>query len=477
MQPSSFRLRKGNYEYDHRLENRIWIAPYNNGLYCFDRNGKQLASYTTHNSSLSNNVILSLAERENKLWIGTDGGGINVLEPETGQLSLLEHIPGRDNYSLPANSILCLYNDQNNNMWAGSIRNGLISIREVSMVTYTDVVPGNNRGLSNNTVLSLYQESDDKIWIGTDGGGVNLFNPLTEKFTHYLSTWEDKVASICQFTPGKLLISLFSQGVFVFNPSTGEKQPFTIIDTPTTTRLCNRGKTVNLYQNSPNSVLLLGDHVYQYDLNKRTFSIATEQEGQDIIGTLLPIANHGDYTYLNDTKRIYRLDNRSNELRPLFRCYNDTVINSVSRDEYGDFWIGSNYGLTHYDPTTRKRTPFATNLFTEVTLIVCDQQGKVWFGTNDMLFARLIKEKKFVLFGESDGAIQNEYLSKPRLLSKRGNVYMGGVKGLLYINSKLPLLTSKSPKLQLSDVIVNGEPANNELVVTRPGFPFPGTAI
>ena len=43
---------------------------------------------------------------------------INVLEPETGQLSLLEHIPGRDNYSLPANSILCLYNDQNNNMWA-----------------------------------------------------------------------------------------------------------------------------------------------------------------------------------------------------------------------------------------------------------------------------------------------------------------------------------------------------------------------
>lgn len=194
-------------------KNRIWIAPYNNGLYCFDRNGKQLASYTTRNSSLSNNVILSLAERENKLWIGTDGGGINILEPETGQLSLLEHIPGRDNYSLPANSILSLYNDRNNNIWAGSIRNGLISIREVSMVTYTDVVPGNDRGLSNNTILSLYQQSDDKIWIGTDGGGVNLFNPLTEKFTHYLSTWEDKVASICQFTPDKLLISLFSQGV------------------------------------------------------------------------------------------------------------------------------------------------------------------------------------------------------------------------------------------------------------------------
>lgn len=96
-------------------------------------------------------------------------------------------------------------------MWAGSIRNGLISIREVSMKTYKDVLPGNDRGLSNSTVLSLFQESENRIWIGTDGGGINSFNPFTEKFAHYPSTWEDKVASICPFTPGKLLISLFSQ--------------------------------------------------------------------------------------------------------------------------------------------------------------------------------------------------------------------------------------------------------------------------
>ena len=191
---------------------------------------------------LSNNVVLSLAEREGKIWIGTDGGGINILEPETGNFSLLEHVPGRDNYSLPANSILCLYNDRNNNIWAGSIRNGLISIREVSMKTYTDVLPGNDRGLSNNTVLSLYQESDSRIWIGTDGGGINLFNPLTEKFTHFPSTWEDKVASICPFTSGNLLLSIFSQGVFVFNPSTGKKTPFIIIDPETSKRLWKPGK-------------------------------------------------------------------------------------------------------------------------------------------------------------------------------------------------------------------------------------------
>ena len=454
-------------------QNRIWIAPYNGGISCFTHDGTRLASYTTQNSELNNNVVLSLAEREGKIWIGTDGGGINILEPKTGEFSLLEHVPGSDNYSLPANSILCLYNDRNNNMWAGSIRNGLISIREVSMKTYTNVLPGNDNGLSNNTVLSVYQESSDRIWVGTDGGGINLFNPVTEKFTHYPSTWQNKVASICPFTSGNLLLSIFSQGVFVFNPATGKKIPFIIIDPETSARLGSRGKTVNLFQNTPHSVLLLGDHVYQYDLKKQTFSIATEQQGADIIGTILPIMNDQNLTYLNDTKHIFRLNNEANRLETLYQCTKDTLINSVSRDEYGNFWIGNNYGLMHYDPATQQQTPIPTSLFSEVTQVVCDQQGKVWIGTDNMLFAWLIKEKKFVLFGESDGVIQNEYLSKPRLLSSQGDVYMGGVRGLLYINSKLPLVTTGVPKLQLSEVIINGESVNDKLSGNPTGISAP----
>lgn len=454
-------------------QKRIWIAPYNEGVSCFTHDGKLLASYNTRNSALSNNVVLSLAEREGQIWIGTDGGGINILEPATGHLSLLEYIPGSDNYSLPANSILSLYCDRNNNMWAGSIRNGLINIREVSMKTYSGVLPGSNRGLSNNTVLSLYQESDNRIWIGTDGGGLNLFNPLTEQFTHFPSLWGTKVASICPFTSGNLLLSIFSKGVFIFNPSTGEKTPFTIIDTETSKRLGSRGKTVNLFQNTPHTVLLLGDHVYQYDLKQQTFSIATEEKGRNIVGALLPITNHEHYTYLSDTKQILSLDNRTNRLETLYRCHKDTIINSASRDEYGNFWIGSNYGLMHYNPSTKTLSPVPTSLFSEVVLLVCDQQGKVWIGTDNMLFAWLINEKKFVLFGESDGAMQNEYLSKSRLLSRQGDVYMGGVKGVLHINSKLPLTVSELPLLQLSDVIINGESVNNELTDHATGISVP----
>ena len=73
---------------------RIWIAPYSAGLRCYSHDGKLLASYSTRNSALSNDIVLSLAEREGQLWIGTDGGGINILTPETGEISQLEYIPG-----------------------------------------------------------------------------------------------------------------------------------------------------------------------------------------------------------------------------------------------------------------------------------------------------------------------------------------------------------------------------------------------
>ena len=52
--------------------NRIWLAPYNEGLRCFNPEGRLLASYTTDNSGLSNNVVLSMAERDSHIWVGTD---------------------------------------------------------------------------------------------------------------------------------------------------------------------------------------------------------------------------------------------------------------------------------------------------------------------------------------------------------------------------------------------------------------------
>ena len=435
----------------------VWVAHYNQGVSCYDRNGKQLQTYHTQNSPLKTNVVLSLEEHNGQIWMGTDGGGIHILNPQTGKISTLRYIPG-DRYSLPANSILCLYNDKSNNMWAGSVRNGLINIKEVGMKTYQDVLPGQNYGLSEKTILSIYQDNDNPIWIGTDGGGINLFDPATGKFHHILSTWEEKVASITGMDKNHLLVSLFSQGLFVFHKETHRYQPLVIINDSINDILCHRGKTVNVYQNTPETILMLSETPYKYHIGKKQFIPITKGKGiTDIVGTLLPINSTGEDCYLHDLEHIYKINSSLNELELIFTCQTDTVFNSVSLDENGLLWIGSNYGLSYYNPVTKQYTLVPNTLINEISSLICDRQGRVWIGTEEKLFAYLIKEKKFILFGEPDGVVQNEYLEKPRLLSSSGDIYMGGVNGLLHINRHLPDEPALLPTLQLADILVGGE--------------------
>ena len=435
----------------------VWVAHYNQGVSCYGRNGKQLQTYHTQNSPLKTNVVLSLEEHNGQIWMGTDGGGIHILNPQTGKISTLRYIPG-DRYSLPANSILCLYNDKSNNMWAGSVRNGLINIKEVGMKTYQDVLPGQNYGLSEKTILSIYQDNDNQIWIGTDGGGINLFDPATGKFHHILSTWEEKVASITGMDKDHLLVSLFSQGLFVFHKETHRYQPLVIINDSINDILCHRGKTVNVYQNTPETILMLSETPYKYHIGKKQFIPITKGKGiTDIVGTLLPINSTGEDCYLHDLEHIYKINSSLNELELIFTCQTDTVFNSVSLDENGLLWIGSNYGLSYYNPVTKQYTLVPNTLINEISSLICDRQGRVWIGTEEKLFAYLIKEKKFILFGEPDGVVQNEYLEKPRLLSSSGDIYMGGVNGLLHINRHLPDEPALLPTLQLADILVGGE--------------------
>ena len=86
---------------------RIWVAPYGQGLNCYSKEGKLIHQFSTSNSGLSNNVVLRMIEKNNQLWIATDGGGLSVLDLNNFSFRVIEHRPG-DPYSIPVNSIVSL---------------------------------------------------------------------------------------------------------------------------------------------------------------------------------------------------------------------------------------------------------------------------------------------------------------------------------------------------------------------------------
>lgn len=342
-------------------QQRIWLSTYNNGVKCFSAQGKLIASYTTQNSRLSSDIVLCMTEFK------------------------------------------------------------------------------------------------QKIWMGTDGGGINKFIPSTETFVHYPDTWGDKMVSITSFTPNELLVSAFSKGIFIFDKKTGKKRPFAIMSPSLEHHIRYSGQPINLYRDTPNSILILSSPPYRYHTSTRQLTPVPCAKEVKIKGLLSSIGYDSTAIYLNDPYNIYRLDRKKDTVE-IFASAPQGFFNAVSRDDKGVFWIAGTRGLYTYHPDTRKFERIPTTLFNEVNTVLCDNKGKVWIGAEQKLFIWLTDTKRFVWFGEADGISPNEYLAEPRLISPKGNIYMGGVKGLLCINADTQIeKSSDSPEIRLAELTINGE--------------------
>lgn len=442
----------------------IWTTAYNKGITCYNRNGKVRAVYTTENSALSHNVILCLNERNGKIWAGTDGGGINIIDPQTGKITVLKHLSG-DNHSLPINSIQCLFQrNGKKDVWAGSIKGGLINIQPSIVSSYADVPLGFRTGLSEKAVLSFYQEPDsEEIWIGTDGGGVNRFNPVTKEFVHYPTTYGEKVVSLCRYSQDELLISLFSKGVFFFNKHTGKIRPINengeIIN-----RIALYGrKGVNLYQDDIKSILILSSDIHRYYWNDGRVQQLNDS-GVHIEGQVMPLGYDSLKTYLYDLKHIYALDHRNNKIEIIYTSSRKCDIECVAKDAHGIFWIGFSNQIFRYDVNLQQETLLETHPLRNITALVCDNQQRLWIGTNEELFVWLDKEKKLISLDKSDGAENNEFLKKAVWVSRQGDIYMGGINGMLYVDGqKTDIEIPNPPVIELADVISNNKSCLSEI--------------
>lgn len=436
----------------------IWITAYNRGITCFDRQGNIQAIYNTENQKLSHNVILCLSEHEGKIWAGTDGGGINIINPQTGNVKILKHLSG-DKNSLPINSIQSLFQrDGQENTWAGSVKGGLINIRHSIVHSYSDVPLGYTNGLSEKAILSFFQETgSEDIWIGTDGGGVNRFNPHTKQFIHYPATYGEKVVSLCRYSQQELLISLFSKGVFFFNKQTGKIRPINEGSAVINQIALYGRKGINLYQDETESVLLLSSEIYRYYLKSGRLQQLSDSQ-ISIEGQTLPIGYDSLKTYLYDLKHIYTIDHRNNKIETIYTSTQENYIECVTKNAKGIFWIGFSDKILRYDSSTQLETQIDAPQLKKITALICDQHQRVWIGTNEELFVWLDNENKLISLDESDGAEDNEFLKKAVWASPQGDIYLGGINGMLYIDgNKSSITIPTSPELKLTDIISNNK--------------------
>ena len=440
-------------------DHHIYTAFYGDGFYCYDRTGKMLKHYTKENSGLKNNYVLDMAEYNGNIWLATDGSGINLFTPRTFQFSQLQHIVG-DYSSLPVNSITLLYKDMKDNLWAGSVRGGIFSIKETYIKTYKEASLNNTNGLSEQSVISLYEEKDGKVWIGTDGGGINLYDPSTDKFIHFPSTYGDKVVSIAEVSETELMVSLYTKGIFLFNKKTHKYRPFTIVDEETNKKECFYGYLPLANQVADGKIYIISCGTYVYHTHDHTFSRMQTDRDYDFSNDALCLSYSNDrFSLLKCAHQAFWVDQKSDSIRLLFELEKDELITSMSYDNNRMIWTSTNKGLGFFDLESQKYHRIRTRLFNGISYLIADGKGRLWICAQNHLYSYIIKENRFILWNSSDGFPPNEILFAYQKQSNRDYIYLGGSEGLVKINTDIPYTETQIPEIYLSEILFNGSPS------------------
>ncbi len=156
--------------------------------------------------------------KDEEIWIGTESGGVNILNRETGEFTYMTHDENNIN-SLSSNGIKSIIQDRMGNFWIGTFLGGL-NYYDVQQKKFTHFKndPSNLNSLTNNTVWALYEDREGIIWIGTDEG-LDSYNPVSKIFSHFRDKSKLKtVHTIFEDSDGNLYFGSSFDGLVLKTP-------------------------------------------------------------------------------------------------------------------------------------------------------------------------------------------------------------------------------------------------------------------
>ena len=160
----------------------IWVGTNGNGVNVYNPETDLFTRYGTHSVVPmllpSNGFMRAISEDKNgNVWLASNGTGIAVFE----RISEKFKVYNKANSSLSNDVVLSLLHDNKGNLWAGTNGGGLnlFNARTGKFANFNET-----NGLANGIVFKVLEGRDGLIWLSTDKG-ISSFNPVTQKIKNF----------------------------------------------------------------------------------------------------------------------------------------------------------------------------------------------------------------------------------------------------------------------------------------------------
>ena len=373
----------------------LWIGTIGGGLSRMSQDDREKGTFTHYQhdrnnpASLSYNDVNTIYEDQSGvLWVGTRGGGLDMLIPsslerENVTFAHYRHDPVNAS-SLSHNNVNVIYEDQSGVLWIGTYGSGLNRLipsdseGPAGFIHYKNH-PNDPNSLSHNLIRSIYEDRSGVLWVGTSEGGLSKFDRTNRKFTHYQSEANNpnslstnSVSSFYEDQSGALWIGTYGGGLnkVVFSDNEGSPPTFT------------------QYKHDPNDPNSLSNNVVN--------SIYEDRAGMIWLGTIAAGLNKLDRS--KDTFTHYKHDpNNPNSLS------NNRVMSIYEYpDETGRvLWLGTYGGLNRFDRANNSFTSYKhdpnnpTSLsHNNINVIYENKSGELWIGTRGGGLSRMRRDDR-----------------------------------------------------------------------------------
>ncbi|WP_455587075.1 hybrid sensor histidine kinase/response regulator transcription factor [Bacteroides sp.] len=173
---------------------KIWIGTYDGGLYVYDKKAKadeRVKRYREYNTPwLPNDRLYDIREdSKGRTWFATRYGfSMLTANGDICRFDLLD-MAGENLHSMIAMDI---EEGVDGEIWIGTENMGVVrvvgdgnNVRNYKLYSYAP----KNKKLNSVKVMCMYKDELGRIWAGTEGCGLNLYDPTTDKFLPVHAQW------------------------------------------------------------------------------------------------------------------------------------------------------------------------------------------------------------------------------------------------------------------------------------------------
>jgi len=486
----------------NQTTNDVWLFIENVGLCKYNKNAPVVQLI---NNSIKR-VNCMIVHKDKNLWFGNDYG-LAKYNPDANHVSA--------EYNIGINKIKALLIDNADKLWLGSDGKGVL-IMDLATEKIKPLLDANGKGMLNSiSILDLYQDEDDRIWICTIRGGVNVIDVKSNPFSSYIykgandtNAGFNSISAFCEDTKDEIWLGTNGWGLRQWNRKNNTYRFYS--NDPANDHSLGSNLVTNIVRDAGNDIWVSAWYggINRFDRTSRSFTrypcfnpFTNKVETQvwflheDIDKTIWAgTSNEGTLYFLN------RATNR-------FEVFDKRIENPqcIAEDKSGNLWVGTYSTLIKVDKVNKKHVFYQIGL--TVRSIHEDKKGNFWIGTQGgglLLFNRnngkfkrftesaglqantilrieedahanlwmssftgLIKfnaaKKQFIKFTKSDGLLSNQFSTNGSLSLQSGEMMFGGINGFHLFHPDSIDIKESTLGVFLSHIQINGQPINENI--------------